>query len=167
MIRLTHIFALSLISLLFPKVALAVCPVCTLAVGAGLGFSRYLGIDDTITGLWIGGLILSSGLWLGDFFKNRLPHLPQPELIGTATMLLFVIPPLYLSDMIGLPANTIFGVDKIIAGTLIGSLLFLLSVWLDRYLRSLNDGKVYIYYQKVLLPLFLLSLASYLIYILI
>ncbi|MBU2577676.1 hypothetical protein KKA69_02480 [Patescibacteria group bacterium] len=42
----------------------AVYPVCTITVGAGLGISRWLGIDDSIPGLWIGGLILSSGLWL-------------------------------------------------------------------------------------------------------
>ena len=27
--------------------ALAICPVCTVAVGAGIGLSRWLGIDDS------------------------------------------------------------------------------------------------------------------------
>jgi len=32
----------------------AVCPVCTVAAGAGVGLSRWLGIDDIIIGLWVG-----------------------------------------------------------------------------------------------------------------
>lgn len=49
--------------LLFGVQVQAVCPVCTVAVGAGVGFSRYLGIDDTIAGLWIGALIVSVSMW--------------------------------------------------------------------------------------------------------
>ena len=30
----------------------AVCPVCTVAVGAGLEGARLLGVDDVITGIW-------------------------------------------------------------------------------------------------------------------
>ena len=41
--------------------ALALCPVCAIAVGAGIGVSRWLGVDDTITGVWVGGLIVSFG----------------------------------------------------------------------------------------------------------
>jgi len=47
-IYLLSIFA---ISFLFAEKALAVCPICTVAVGAGVGLSRWLGIDDTIN--WI------------------------------------------------------------------------------------------------------------------
>jgi len=57
--------------LVFPAKVYAVCPICTVAVGAGLGISRWLGIDDSVTGLWIGGLILSSGLWLADWIGKK------------------------------------------------------------------------------------------------
>ena len=49
----------------------AVCPVCTIAVGASLGLSRWLGVDDTISGLWIGGLIVSTTLWTYSWMKKR------------------------------------------------------------------------------------------------
>ena len=97
----------------------AVCPVCTVAVGAGLGISRLIGIDDSVTGLWIGGLILSSGLWLADFLKKRKLKLPFPELISILLMIIFVIPPLYWSKIIGLQGNSLWGVDKIILGTIL------------------------------------------------
>ena len=54
-----YIFPIIAVGLLFAKKALAVCPICTVAAATGIGFSRWLGIDDTITGLWIGGLTVS------------------------------------------------------------------------------------------------------------
>jgi hypothetical protein len=36
-----------------------VCPVCTIAVAGGVGLCRYLGIDDLISGAWIGALLFS------------------------------------------------------------------------------------------------------------
>lgn len=47
-----YFIAIFATSLIFAKKALAVCPICTVAVGAGVGLSRCLGIDDSITGLW-------------------------------------------------------------------------------------------------------------------
>ncbi len=43
--------------------AQAVCPVCIVAVGAGLGLSEYLGIDDSIAGVWIGGMLIALSTW--------------------------------------------------------------------------------------------------------
>ena len=47
-------FSLPALLALVALPAQAVCPVCIVAVGAGLGLSEYLGIDDTIAGVWIG-----------------------------------------------------------------------------------------------------------------
>ena len=41
---------------LFTSVANAVCPVCTIAIGAGLEGARMLGVKDVLTGIWAGGL---------------------------------------------------------------------------------------------------------------
>jgi len=156
---------LFLLMLALPAPAHAVCPICTLAVAGGLGLSRWLGIDDTITGIWIGGLIISSALWLADWIKRKSWKVPYPEVLSIILMILLVIPPLYWSDLIGLPGNTFWGVDKVILGTLIGSLLFMVGVWLDKYLRTTNEGKVYVYYQKVIAPVFLLTLGSFAFYL--
>lgn len=142
----------------------AVCPVCTVAVGAGLGISRYLGIDDSVTGIWVGGLILSSGLWMADWVKKRGWHVPYPKVLSTLLMAIFVIPPLYWSHMIGLADNSLWGVDKVLLGTMIGSAIFLLGVGIDKGLRTIHEGKVFVYYQKVLVPVFLLSLISFVLY---
>jgi hypothetical protein len=149
----------------FPAKAQAVCPICTVAVGAGLGISRWLGIDDSVTGLWIGGLILSSGLWLADWIGKRNWKVPQKELLSVSLFFVMVIPPLYWGKLIGLPGNLLWGIDKVLLGIAIGSLLFISGVWLDKWLRSANENKVYVYYQKVIIPVFLLSIASFIFYL--
>src|SRR3989344_3021049 len=56
---------------LLPTTAYAVCPICTVAVGAGLGLSRYFGIDDAVSSIWIGGIFLSSSFWLSDWLDKK------------------------------------------------------------------------------------------------
>ena len=148
-----------------PNQVHAVCPLCTVAVGVGLGISRYLGIDDTITGVWIGGLILSSGLWLADWIGKRGWKVPYKELISVILFYLFVIPPLYWAKMVGIANNTLWGTDKVILGIIIGTLLFSLAVVTDKWLRAINNKKVFIYYQKVILPVLYLTLASFVFYL--
>ena len=80
-------------------------------------------------------------------------------------MFIFVIPPLYWSKMIGLPGNTIFGIDKIIFGSLVGFMVFWLGVLANKWLRVKNNGKVYIYFQKVILPVLMLSIISFVLYL--
>jgi len=160
---LITVFVLSLI--IVPPIH-AVCPVCTVAVGAGLGISRFLGIDDSISGIWIGGLILSTGLWLSDWLAKKGIHLPFKRIISVLLVFLFVIPPLYWSRMIGLPGNALWGIDKVLLGVGFGSTLFLFALFLDKLLRKGKNGKVYVHYQKVIIPVFLLFLGSLIFYLL-
>jgi len=164
-----NFLVLTIISLLFlflPGQALAVCPVCTIAVAASVGLSRWLGIDDTISGLWIGGLILSSGLWLASWLQKKNIRLPLLKIFSVLLFYLFVIPPLYFTNTMGHPLNKYWGIDKLLLGIIAGSLLFIVGVVLNKYLRLLNNGKVYIYFQKVIAPVLLLLLGSILFYFL-
>lgn len=77
---------------------------------------------------------------------------------------LLIIPFLYWSKIIGIINNTLFGMDKIIFGVIIGLVIFLLAVEIDKKLRWLNKGKVFIYYQKIIIPVFLLSVVSLILY---
>src|SRR4030042_3141581 len=131
----------------------AVCPVCTIAVGAGVGISRWLGIDDTISGLWIGGLIISSGLWLASWIEKKYKSFKYVDSLIFLAMFLFTIVPLSFTDILWHPLNTILGVDKIIFGTVLGAFIFTLSVFTDRLLRKTNNEKVYVPFQRVILPL--------------
>jgi len=164
--KILSIITIAITLLLFPAKAYAVCPLCTIAVGAGLGLSRALGIDDLITSLWIGALIISSGLWLGDWLARKKVSLPYSKLIAVLGMYIITLPFLYITHIFGIVGNTLFGIDKIVLGISFGSLLFLLAVLSDSLLRRRNNGKVVVYYQKVLLPLLYLTLASFILYLL-
>jgi len=68
--------------------------------------------------------------------------------------------------VIGHLDNTLWGIDKIVFGTVIGTVLFILSIFIDKLLRTKNNGKVYFPYQKVIIPVSLLSIASISLYFL-
>jgi hypothetical protein len=146
---------------LLPNTAYAVCPVCTIAVGAGLGISRALGIDDAVTSVWIGGLILSMSFWLIDWIgKKRKSSLsPIYQLLATISMFLLTLLPLYFGKYIDRPYNEIFGVDKILFGTFWGSLAFMLGMWADKKVRSIKGRQLFIY-QKVIFPVSVLLITS-------
>jgi hypothetical protein len=143
------------------KPAFAVCPVCTVAVGSALGISRVLGIDDFVSSIWIGGLILSSSLWASDYLekKENFKKYSNPYLVSLI-FYLFIFVPLLYTGIVGVPFNTLWGVDKIILGTMFGSAAFLLSIYLDKKVRKIK-GKQLFSYQKVVFPLILLLISSF------
>jgi hypothetical protein len=138
-----------------------VCPVCTVAIAGGVGLLRVLGVDDIISGLWVGGLVLSMSLWLVDWLRKKKVSFRYDTFIITAVMYALTIVPMYYSGMIGSVAyNRIFGFDKLLVGIVSGSFVFLCGVGFDRYLRSINGGKVVFFYQKVVLPVSFMVIAS-------
>ena len=36
-----------------------ICDLCTVGVVAGLAVSRYLGVDDSVVGVWIGAVVVA------------------------------------------------------------------------------------------------------------
>ncbi len=139
---------------LLPKVVHAVCPVCTIAVAAGLGLSRWLGIDDLITGLWIGGLLVSLTIWTEDWLTKKKFWPVKYRWI--ATLLAYyalVIIPLYFTSIIGHPLNTLLGVDKLFFGSVLGGLVFYwLGVWAYQQWKT-RRGSACFPFQKVVMPL--------------
>jgi len=154
---LSSLFAFASIFLLPIKV-LAVCPVCTVAVAAGVGLSRYLGIDDLVSGVWVGGLILSFSFWVSSWFKKRVNFL-APDIISVLVVFSFVMIPMWMGGLIGHPFNKIWGIDRLVFGVVSGALIFLLAVRLDKLVRKMK-GKQLLPYQKVIFPLVALVLLS-------
>jgi len=148
----------------FPQNAFAVCPVCTVAIGAGVGLSRYFGIDDVITGLWIGAFIVASALWLFNFLKAKSINFPYLKMLLLFLTFLVSVVPLYFGNFLNHPFNQIFGVDKIIFGISVGVVLFFISQKIDGSLRAKNNFKVYFPYQKVVIPLTILFVVSVFLY---
>jgi hypothetical protein len=161
---ITGFASFGLLFLAFP--ARAVCPVCTFAVGAGVGFSRYLGIEDTITGVWIGGLIMSVSFWTVSWFEKKNWRYKFRRLSIIAAYYLLVVAPLFWTGFIGHATNKLCGVDKLLLGIVLGSVGFSLGVYANKKLKEKNNDRVHFPFQKVVLsiaPLLILSLVFYII----
>jgi hypothetical protein len=148
------------------KPARAVCPVCTIAVGAGVGLSREIGVDDSITGLWVGAFVVSLIAWTLNWLKGKNINFKGKEVITIFSYYVFVIVPLYFSGMIKNPLHTICacGLDKLLLSIIVGSFAFwFASEWYIQ-LKKNNNDKAYFPYQKVAMPLVLLLLLSFIFY---
>lgn len=144
----------------------AICPICVVAIGTGLGLSRWLGVDDVVSSIWIGALLVSMILWTLIEMKKKEWNFPYDGIVISLAYYLLTFVPLYYAEIVGHPLNKIWGTDKIIFGTLVGTVIFLLSHWLHLYLKKKNNGKSFFPYQKVVLPVVILILTSLIFYLL-
>lgn len=152
------------ILLALPKLSFAVCPVCTVAVGAGVGLAKWLGIDDSVSGLWIGALIISVSLWTISWLNKKNISFKGRKILILGTYYLIFVLPLYWKGYIGHPYNKFCGIDKLLFGIILGSVLFAAGVILHNHLRKGNDGKSYFKGQKIVLIVTSLIIASLVLY---
>ncbi len=144
-----------------------VCPVCTVAVAAGIGILEKWGVHNIIIGIWVGALIVSSIAWMIDWMNRKNIHFLFRKILIIVSFYLIFIWPLYIWKIMGMPQNQIFGMDNILFGTIIGSAIFIFSMISDWYLRTINEEKVVMPYQKVIIPLTFLIIASIIAYLII
>jgi hypothetical protein len=161
------LFALK--SFVFVNTAKAVCPICTVAVAGGLGLSRYFGIDDSITGVWAGGLMVSVTMWTLDWLSRKdfkwLKNVNK-KVLSVLAFLFWVLTtyiPLFELNIIGHPFNKILGIDKLVFGSILGFFAFLLGVWFDKKEREIR-GKQLFNFQKVVFPVLTLTILSLVLY---
>jgi len=142
----------------------AVCPVCTVAVASGVGLSRWLGVDDLITGLWLGGLVVSLIYWTITWMDKHNISFTGKVLITSGSYYLLIFIPLYLAGIMGHPENQFLGIDKLVLGTIVGSIAFFAGAWWYEFLKKKNKGHAYFPFQKIVMPIFPLIIISLLIY---
>ena len=151
-------------ALLWKSVALAVCPLCTIAVGAGIGLAQWLGIDDTISGLWIGGLAASLIGWTVSWLNDKNIRFFGRKIIVAVFYYTLLVWPLYWHGIMGHALNKLWGIDKLLLGIIVGSILFVISVCCYEYLKKYNQNKAYFPLQKVIMPVVVLAVASLIFY---
>lgn len=144
----------------------AICPVCTIVIGAGLGLSRWLKIDDTVSGIWIGALIVSSTGWFLNWLKKKQWSFKWDRFVVPMAFYCLILLPLYWMEIAGHPHNKFCGLDKLMFGIIVGSIIFVLGVLSHNLLKRRNNGKPFFPLQKVLVPVFFLSIASLILYLL-
>ena len=134
--------------------AMAHCPLCTAATIVGVGVTRSLGWDDSIVGVFVGAMIVSSALWVNNIFKRRNVGGHAFLRIGSITVATFALTILsfYFAGLFG-PANTyrIFGMEKIIFGTISGAVVSFATFFASNEIKKRNEGRVLFNYQTMAL----------------
>jgi len=148
----------------FPERAFAFCPVCTIAVGAGVGLARYLKVDDTISGVWIGALTVSMIMWTINWLDSKNIKFLGRKMITTIVYYVLIVVPLFYTGIMGHPLNRIWGIDKLLVGIIFGSIFFFIFGLGYQYLKKRNDNKAYFPFQKVAMPISPLIVLSIIFY---
>src|SRR3989344_1341294 len=141
------------IVLLIPSI-MAHCPLCTGATIIGVGITRSLGWDDSIVGVFVGAMIISSALWMNNILKKRNiggNALLRITSITIATLVLTFLT-FYYAGLFGL-GNTyrIFGIEKIVFGAISGSLVSIMGFAASNKIKAKNDGKAVFGYQTMII----------------
>jgi len=165
--KILSLLSLSFLGIIFAGTAKAICPICVVAVGAGLGLSRWLGVDDVVSSIWIGALLFALSAWTIIWLDKKKWNFKYDKIIIFAAYYILTLVPLYFADIVGHPLNKIWGIDKIIFGSAVGTIAFVLSYLLHNYLKKKNGNKSFFPYQKVVLPVTITIIVSIIFYLLI
>ena len=143
------------------------CPLCVVATGSIVATTRVMGVDDAITGTFVGAFIISTALWsdkiLSKKFKINVPF--QPYLLSFAFIALT-----FLSFFAFVPAVAesefvkIMGIERFSFGLVAGSIIILLSFEAHNLLRRNNGNRNHIPFQGIALPIIVLVLFDALMY---
>lgn len=150
--------------LFFPGIVSAHCPLCVAGAGAGLSLSRLLGIDDSITGVWLAAFLGAVSFWTESFIKRKVKgNWVKPVVylgIFVLTLLSF-----FQFNLVGTHGD-IFGIHKLTFGIVSGGIIFYLADLVDDYVIK-RTGKVSFPYQRIIVSLGSMALLSLAIFILI
>jgi len=155
------LFLLVFIILLGLPSVMAHCPLCTGATIVGVGFTRGLGLDDSLVGVFAGGMVLSSALWINNILKKK--NVGGNELLRSTALVILTLAltliTFYSAGLVG-PANDlrIFGVERLVFGTASGMLVSVLALVWSNNLKKNNGGKARFAYQTMTLSLLALVL---------
>lgn len=147
----------------FPAFANPACAVCTVAVGAALGISRELGVDDTVIGVWLGAFLMLLVVWTIAFCKKKGWRFHGMFWVILAITFSLVIP-IYYFDYIVYGSRSILGIDAFLFSIIIGALIIPFSDKFYLYLKAKNGGHAHFPFEKVFIPVIILGLVSFAFY---
>ena len=141
--------------LVFVETADAVCPVCTIAIGAGLEGMRMLGVKDVITGIWAGGLTVSLIGWTANYMrkhnvKNKIWYILNVLLYVSLLMGVYFVPS--EKPIVKWWENCMWGIDQFLLGTIVGAITFILMEIWYMYIKKNHGGHAQFPFQKVVMP---------------
>ena len=158
--KLQKFLIIAVFVMMFASVAQAVCPVCTVVVGAGLEGARLLGVDDVLTGIWAGGFTLSLFFWTAGWLKKHNVNNMFWQIIVPFILYYGLLACVYLLPGITFGAATLWGIDKFLLGIIVGTIAFYFGARWYRSIKRNNGGHAQFAFQKVVVPLSFLAIAT-------
>ncbi|MBS3155471.1 hypothetical protein J4404_03155 [Candidatus Woesearchaeota archaeon] len=146
--------------IVFIPSAMAHCPLCTGAAIAGVEVARLTGLDDSIVGLLLGAVIVSSALWFNKWLKKKT-NFPMQEILIVIISFLMIAIPLYYAGVItnfdmvrSMPDHHsmfglgVLGIDKLLIGMILGTFVVWFAFTLSDSIK-MQRGKVLWPYQGI------------------
>ncbi len=137
----------------FPSSAFAQCPVCIITVGGGMLLADRLGVDDLLVSIWISGLNTVLAYWLAP--KIKIKPLNRRTVLSFLFYLL-TLSYFYLTKELGVPQNTLLGIDKIFLGQTAGLFAVIAGNILYADTKRRRHHRSLFPYAKVVFPVGLL-----------
>lgn len=157
-------FLVIVLRLITAPLVQAHCPLCVAGAGIGLTLTRWVGVDDSISGIWLAAFLGAMAFWSEALIKDRELKLKLRPLIYigifAATIWSF-----YKFNLI-LRMVQIFGFDKLTFGMIVGGAVFYLVDLADDLIIK-KSGKVFFPYQRIIVSLGSIVLVSLAMYVLI
>ena len=150
-----YMFLVFSVLVLFVGAAGAVCPVCTIAIGAGLEGMRMLGVKDILTGIWAGGLTVSLIGWTANYMRKRGVKNIFWYLLNVVVYVALLAGVYFVP--VGNPVvkwweNCMWGIDQFLLGVLVGAVTFIvMEIWY-MHIKKNNGGHAKFPFQKVVMP---------------
>lgn len=138
------------------------CPLCTAATGAAVVASREAGLNDAIVGVFVGGLIISSGLWFNNILKKRYKQVPLQGLIAVFVSFVLTIITLKTAGLLN-GASGIFGINNLLAGTITGTVVSISASSLSEAIKK-KKSKTLFPFQTIVFTLVLLGITALIFY---
>ncbi|MBQ7185279.1 MAG: hypothetical protein IJR92_00520 [Alphaproteobacteria bacterium] len=133
------------------------CAVCTVAIGATLSISRRLGVCDNAIAIWVGAFLVLMGYWLIKWFDKKNWHFWGRNVI--LMLLSFsVIGGLYIHHLNYNPC--FWFLDSFMIYALVGGAIYILSQKLYEWMKRRNGGHAHFPFEKVVLAIGALLVAS-------
>ncbi|MEN9621845.1 MAG: hypothetical protein RLZZ67_279 [Candidatus Parcubacteria bacterium] len=142
-----------------PVSAHAMCPICTFAIIGSVGLLEKYGVDDTVSGIWIGAAIISMTLWTIDILRKKNWKFMYYRTLTFLTYAVLTLVPLYNKGYLFSVRPHFLGCDRLALGIVVGAIAFYISV-ISYKLRKLKTGHALFPFQKVVEPLLVLTVIS-------
>ena len=163
-----------------PLAQAQVCAMCTIAIAGGLGISRMLGVDDALTGVWLGAAIVALASFVSNACQKRWPAKKWVRPLVATLIVTFSLLTAWWADQehlvsyqqvqcIKAPCPGVWHVSNLAWGMIIGAVMLGCGEYMDKALRKFkNDGgRPYFPFQKVVVPVVFIILGTLMAYFLV